>query len=434
MTRYKYMLKYIIGLTLILLLTGCFTSKKHGEFTAKTNPNYSDTFVYDTHSPYRKVLKRCISARETLGSCSLSTLPFISQEEVNITKKTIMQRVVVSHAWMAERFSKMLDLLDDDIKQLLGATTAIVIDDDIIPAYYWSLTGAVYLDPRYLWLTPSEAKTITKRSDFRSGNGSRLPYFRVSRFVKDEQYASRYFSLDGNVTRTVEDIKYNFAHLLYHELAHANDFYRPESLKNVDKKKPVYAVLESIRSQRISTQLTRDLPLSSAILKNLGSVLFAGVSPGEMLLTYTANEIGTFFEDDSAVDMYGYSNQYEDLAMLFELVILKYHYDIERDIAFIDKVDDENATYTDYVVGWGVRNRVATEQVRERALFVVKNILPNVTDWDTFFASAIGTTEKLREVNWRDSIHLEANSSTMQQKYKFEDRKINPMDLELPPL
>ncbi len=61
----------------------------------------------------------------------------------------------------------MLDYLPSDIKKAFWSVTAIVISRDIIPSYYDSATGAIYLDPRYFWLTPSEAETIIPSNDYR---------------------------------------------------------------------------------------------------------------------------------------------------------------------------------------------------------------------------------------------------------------------------
>ncbi len=125
---------------------------------------------------------------------------------------------------------ELLDILDDDIKQLLGAVTAIVIDEDIIPSKYKSSTGAIYLDPRGLWLTSKEAETIIDKDDYRSSYGNELKFKRYWRYIKNgSEYAypnTDWKYKEHNTTRTIDDIKYGFVRLLYHELAHAN-YYIP---------------------------------------------------------------------------------------------------------------------------------------------------------------------------------------------------------------
>ncbi len=52
----------------------------------------------------------------------------------------------------------------------------------------------IYLDPRYLWLTPEEAKTILKSSDYRDDYGQSLDFLEGWRYVKDNKVATKYYS------------------------------------------------------------------------------------------------------------------------------------------------------------------------------------------------------------------------------------------------
>ena len=365
---------------------------------------YKDTFVYKSNSKYKEKLKEC--AGYIRHSCYLSTLPLIAQESPTPTKEIIMDRVLVSHKWMGDRFSEMLDILDDDIKQLLGAVTAIVIDDDIRPAYYTTSSGAIYLDPRYLWLTPEEAKTITVRDDSRSVLENGLKFLAYSRYIKDSKYISTFpDALDKNITRTKEDNTYRLAKLLYHELAHANDFVPPSLIDNVDSHKSIYSIIKQHREKNmmLSQQLYQESPLESKALIGLGGVLYNGVNATAEQREMTAEDIGLLFADDSASIMYSYSNPLEDLATLFDAVMMKYHYNIEQDVLFTDK---------DNIVGWGERNRIAKPNVSDRALFVVKSILPLKTDWDTFFVNGIGKSQLLVSgKGWFKSINLNKDSN-----------------------
>ena len=114
-----------------------------------------------------------------------------------------MSRVVVSHPWMGERFKAFLEQYDqnDDFKNLLRATTAIVISYDVRPSFYWAATGAIYLDPNYLWLTQAERDTINEAPDYRSGFGAELQFEMLWRYVKDNDYANQYFPLEQRVNR-----------------------------------------------------------------------------------------------------------------------------------------------------------------------------------------------------------------------------------------
>lgn len=409
----KTILLIISTLVTMFIISGCKEHTKEEPSVPDKiiqNSNYTDTFVYDKSSPYKDVLTKCISIKDTKDSCSLKTLPLLMQESSNPTKKQIMQRVVVSHKWMGDRFAQMLDILPNDIKKLLAATTAIVIDDDVIPAYYLPRTGAIYLDARYLWLTPKEAKTINKKQDFRNDYGKDLKFLNFWRYVKDNKYAYGYYSLDRNVTRKIDDIKYAFARLLYHELAHANDFTPKDIVKNANQNDSIVNILNSNEAYNayISTKLYKTSPLESNELKKIGQILYHGEKATAVEKAYSAAEVGEFFDEDRANDLYSYSTQYEDIAMLFEDIMMKYHYGINRDIAFLPKPNkDNNLTCDDYIVAWGKRDRVADEQVKQRALFVVKSILPNETNWDEFFAKNLSNSIELKKgKSWCDTVNL----------------------------
>ena len=352
----KTILTVIFTLTIILVVSGCDEHHKKVALVPDKiiqNSNYTDTFVYDKNSPYKDVLKKCIAIKYSKDSCSLNTLPLLIQESSNPTKKQIMQRVVVSHKWMGDRFSQMLDILPDDIKKLLGATTAIVIDDDVIPSYYGSVTGAIYLDPRDLWLTPKEAKTITKKDDYRSKFGNDLKFIYWRRYIKNNKYAYGYYSLDSNKTRSLNDIKYAFADLLYHELSHANDLTPTDIVQNANKNDSIGNILNSNEAYNayIFTKLYKTMPLESKELKKIGQILYHGEKATAVEKAYTADEIGDFFDEDRANDLYAYSTQYEDLAMLFEATMMKYHYGIQMDEIFMPKPSkDNNLTCDDYIV------------------------------------------------------------------------------------
>jgi len=57
-------------------------------------------------------------------------------------------------------------------------------------------------------------------------------------------------------------------------------------------------------------------------------------------------DIGLLFQDDVANAIYSYSTPMEDLAMLFEATMMRYHYKFELDIALIDRpTEGKSQTY-----------------------------------------------------------------------------------------
>ena len=389
------------------------------------NIDLDDTFVYNENSLYKDRLKACVAYDK---SCSLNTLPLL-REEGNITKDKIKARLVVSHKWMGDRFLEMLDLLDDDIKQLLGAVTAIVIDDDIHPAFYTTQTGAIYIDPRYLWISEDEAKDIVQKDDFRAKYGSKLKFIPTWRYVKDGKIAIGYSDLKNPKPRTRDDIKLSLARLLYHELSHANDFANKDVVATADRDIPIVEALEMNKDKRVSAKLYKSMPLTESTLKHLGKVLYFGEEPTYDDKEIEASDVGSLFSTDSATNMYNYANEFEDLAMIFETAMMKYHYNIDMDIGFVINPKKPQSC-NDYILSWGVRNRIAKSDVSNRANFILKSILPNSANWDEFTQNQIGTTSSLpTNVGWCESLDNNASS----RRLRIYNQPINIEEF-LPPL
>jgi len=332
--------------------------------------------------------------------------------------------LVVSHKWMGDRFMQILDKLDSDMLDMFGAVTAIVIDDDIRPAFYTTQTGAIYLDPRYLWTTSDEAKTITIKDDFRKNFGSELKFIPAWRYIKNSQPVFKHWDIKNPQERSVDEIKLNLARLLYHELSHANDFANRDVIDGANRNIPIVQALEDRKEYRISTQLYENYPLTQETLKHLGEVLFFGKSATSSDKSMEPSEVGNLFATDNATNMYNYANQYEDLAMIFESAMMKYHYNIEMDIAFVSNAGDTKEC-DEYVVGWGVRNRIAKDSIKPRVKFILNKILPNRVDWNGYIDNAIGSKQPLNSnVGWCSSINLNAkelrlnNSSSTKIPYQ----------------
>ena len=250
------------------------------------------------------------------------------------------------------------------------ALSAIVISHDIRPSFYWGLTGAIYLDPDGLWLTPEEQATVDTAPDFRAGFGDDLAFVMPWRYVRNNEYVTL---TPTSGVRTIEDIRYRKAALLLHELAHANDFLSPARVAAAD---PSRAILDIAVGGIIpSTQLYYISPLQSQMMLGLGQVSFQGATASELQKSLSPSDIAGEFSTDAASDYYNYSTTREDFAMLFEEAMMLYLFGIDRDVSVTNK-PESGAPCADYVVEWGVRNRVLDPQVRDRAVRVIGDALP----------------------------------------------------------
>ncbi|MGI2092419.1 hypothetical protein ACRN96_07240 [Shewanella oncorhynchi] len=345
---------------------------------------YFDTPVARTHayrpaSPYANVLANCVYSNQFNDSCTINTLPLIGQTSSDLNHETILNRVLVSHDWMGDNFAAFLAQMDpnSDFARLLQSVTAVVISYDVRPSFYWVVTGAIYLDPNDLWLTPSQRDTINEAPDYRSNFGNDLNFVMPWRYVKDNQYASLGVPITVRANRTLAQINPDLASLLYHELAHANDFF-PRS---------VHATLTGPRllddySRRnaskslISDQVSKTYPLTSTEMMGLANVSFLGAAASNVQKAYQASDVSTFFSTDIASDFYAYSSTREDTAMLFEEAMMSYRYQILRDVAVTNK--PAILTADSLIIDWGQRGRIAQDSLENRAALVIDEMLPEL--------------------------------------------------------
>ncbi len=322
----------------------------------------------DAGSPYADVLVDCVLAETDSESCTLTMLPLLGQETTNPSIEDVLARTVISHSWMGARFRQALQIMPDDILSLMRSVTAIVIAWDTRPSYYSWWTGAIFIDPAHLWFTNDEKATISKDPDFRVDFGMDLAFVSLYRYVIGNRYAWDYFDLEGSDRRTLSDIEGGFAAMLFHELAHANDAFPPKELAHLDRTMPLVDAFYSLAGRGISEQLAARQPLNSQMWMDLAEVLYLGTPATSTQRELTAAQVGLELESDGANDDYAYVDSWEDLAMLFEEVMMHYHYGIDREIAYTNMPKGEDAKYCEsYFVDWGVRNRISDPLVRSRA-------------------------------------------------------------------
>jgi hypothetical protein len=348
------------------------------------NAYFSDrkaiVFPYNSNSPYADSLVNCIYSNTLTSSCTLAQTPLLAEEVKGSTEPPsiamIMDRVLVSHQWMGDRFKEFLlnNDTNNDVKNLLRATTAIVIAYDIRPSFYWAATGAIYLDAENFWLTPEERDTINEAPDFRANFGNDLQFVMPWRYVKNNDYASKRFSITERSPRSAEDGLYRLISLMYHELAHANDFFPSNEWYVHDSNKRVLDAALSTDFE--SDKLAITLPLVSQEMVDLGQVSFAGNTATEIQKNYLPADIESFFEPDRASDYYAYSSLREDYAMLFEELMMQSRFNVNRDVAITNQPTGNNVSANDYIVTWGQRGRIGDNKLIERALFTANRVLP----------------------------------------------------------
>ncbi len=367
-------------------------------------------FPYNSTAEYANNLVNCVYSNQLTSSCTLQKLPLIAQQTTSPDVDDIMDRVVVSHQWMAERFKQFLLTEDtnNDFKNLLRATTAIVISYDVRPSFYWAATGAIYLDASNLWITPEERDTINEAPDYRASFGNDLQFVMPWRYVKNNDYANTYFSASSRVTRSTADGLYSLASLLYHELTHANDFFPSTEWFSHSLSTRVLDAATSTDFE--SDQLAVLYPLASQTMTNLAKVSFAGETATTEQKNYLPSDIEVFFKNTGANDYYNFSSDREDYAMLFEEFMMYNRYGVQRDVAITNRPQGDPVYANDYIVQWGQRGRIASENIKPRVKFVASQVLPEF-DADSAIANLPAVVEMISGDDWIQNLTLNTVST-----------------------
>lgn len=347
-------------------VTSPYFCAEDGANCATTTP-LQEVRAYRRDSTYRPVLERCVYDNQLDGArlCRVSELPPLGRQGDLPTVERIMDRVLVSHDWMGERFEALLrdPETQADLHHLLRPVTAVVISSDLRPSFYWALTGAIYLDPRYLWLTPEERDLINEQPDARSGFGEDLPFRVVSRFLSDDGPMPALPAAGERVVISEDRLRPRLTNTLYHELAHANDYLPPSVLPFLDAE------------LRIVDEVNRRAPVSATLpggprdtnLTQLARVRYYGDPITEAQKQLDPDQVADWFFADVTNDFYAYTTPREDLAMLFEEALTGFRLGYQRDLAVTD---------IDYIVRQGWRHRIAQTGVAERAGYVLDWIYP----------------------------------------------------------
>jgi len=404
------------------------------ESDAPFTDRIADVFLYNADSPAGQRLIDCVySNNSRYDDCTFADSPLIAQISTTPTTDDIMDRVIVSHRWMGDQFKKFLEDYDpnDDFKNLLRANTAVVISYDIRPSFYSPTTAAIYLDPSDLWVTPEQRDTINQAPDYRSSFGNELQFEMPWRYVKDNDYASYYAPIRYRLSRTLADSQYDFASLLYHELAHANDFFPSTDWLSHSNSRTIYdAVVEVYNAQEIQSDFLQDnYPLDSLYasggqneLTKLAQVRFRNPDLiTEQQIAYSPQNIADMFMTEGAPQFYSYSSTREDLAILFDGFMMQARYGVSRDVAVSDQA------YTDIV--WGQRGRLSESWIKPRVAFVASRILPEFTDSATVIEALAPPMALDDSKTWRNSVVIDASGKgSVPAGEKVRDQRLIPVD------
>lgn len=375
-------------------------------------PDLSDQRGYRADGAYRDALALCPGLYQVGKVCTLEVLPPLQVDSPDATPsvEAVMARVAVSHDWMGERFERALALLPEETRTLMRPLSAIVIDADIRPSFFMPTTGAIYLDPKYLWLTQAEKDTISDHDDHRGAYAGQMTTLPAWRYVDGDDYA--YSSNEAN-SRTEEDMVQSLARLLFHELAHANDFIETERLADLPADAGFNRLIDPGGGQ-MSAAVQRDAPLRSQPLLDYAAALYLGAQASLQTTSLRGASAGAELASEGANATYGYATRYEDFAMLVEETLMQRHYGFRRDTAYIEQrvtgVGADGSETVDNVVHWGQRGRIGDTRVKPRARAAMQALLPAV-DWRAHF-DALATPQMMNNgLTWADNLRLSSDGA-----------------------
>ena len=351
-------------------------------------------YPYRADGPWAGSLARCALAEEFETACPLTELPFIAQATPTPSVEDVLDRLLVTHDWMGERFEEALRRAPEGLVQLFAPTTSITIGSTVRPSYYTGLTGGVRLDPDYLWQTVEEKATVSIEDDPRTPFQALLGFRDVSARLVGRERAYEYFPLDDRSERTFEQSQKLLLTLLYHELAHANDFLPPGTGGLLDASLKPFEALDANQDRWLSPQLQAQYPQASTLLPRLAEIRFRGEEPTAEEAALEAGAVGAEFANDGGLDFYSYLTIREDFAELFEAAMMKAIFDVDVHYAFTNlPADPEDYGCDELLVGWGERNRLGDPAVAERAGWAVASIYGQSAAVDEFVAARSGTAE-----------------------------------------
>ena len=361
------------------------------------------TSAYVPSAPYADVLKNCTYAGSATQTCTLGTLPFLGMESADPTVDDVLERALVSHQWMGANLALVLEELPSDLLPLFRSITAVVVASDVRPAHYDPDTGAIYLDPDFLWLSVAERDTVSTEPDPRSGFGLNLQFQMPWRYVRANQPLTIFLNADGS--RDLSQIIEIMAYLLYHELAHAVDFMPPDGLSFLGAGLTVPQALD--QQAPLSSGFQAAQPLNSSLLKELAAVSFRGVSASPAQQSLLPQELVAEFVNDGAVQYYAYTSQFEDFAVLFESAMMKWHFGYDKDTAITNR--PASGGVNSAIVAWGTRGRLGEQPVYDRVLAAGQRLYPGqLAEFEAFLSAEPTSPPRMQEgESWAQNLTLD---------------------------
>lgn len=339
----------------------------------------AELYTYDVRSDSDQILECSVMYLDGVSSCDIADIvPLGVEVSGDIAIDDVLGRLVVSHDWMAESFIAALEEIDDqNLLNLFKAVNTVVFSYETAGSFYHPLTASIYIDPRYLWRNSDEWDTIYQDDDSDDASEYELQFYPIFRYIDAATsdytiWSNNYSSLYNS--RTTAQIAPGLYRVLAHELGHANDYLPPEELSALGSSGTIYYDYMSFYP-RVHDELNDIYPLSSDLLFEAADVYYSDAEMTDLIRATTGADLGLEFDGDGAVYLYSYKVDSEDIAMMFEAMMMYKRYNSVMDVAYLSVPASEDSVCDDYLVEWGQRNRLAESYVNQRVEFVADRLI-----------------------------------------------------------
>lgn len=340
--------------------------------------------LYDENVDNAENIKMCVFYK-----CVFSDSPLLGYQKSTITVEDILKRTMATKPSHIETFKAVLNLMNPEALKMFGSVNAIVISERINPSFYTYSSGAIYLSANYFWRNQAEKATSVLVEDERLAYGKTAAadagqvYTEQLLYTDFDDYfhkgSQKYLSFERTLkTRTPEQLSGNLIRLLYHELAHANDYFPKSFIDSSElKTDETFSKITTDRWElKKVTSQTMKTELAAPLMINMGKILYQGNTPTEADRNVTAAMLMQDFDADGAAASYAYSSSREDLAMLVETSLM-YYYSNYSNVAIFFKYPYKNYVVTedyDWAIGGGIINKMTDIAVKERTADVLNKI------------------------------------------------------------
>jgi hypothetical protein len=359
----------------LLVLTSCGGSKTPSDPHPNVVKKNLDIFtngkkLYAANSDSPKVNAMLACALDKSGrNCSPSKLPFIGMENEVITAKSIFDRTLVSHHFMASTFKSFLEnLKNENLLHMFSSVAGVVITDEISSSFYTTRTGMIYINANFIWKNLTERSQLKFKEDTR---GEPSPNKTIEMYHSYYKNGVKYNSGLFSRNRTQKEISNLLTRVLYHELAHTMDYFPPKKNNEIRNSNETYLDIaeEKFKNSRLSSD-SLGYAEGDAVYFYAIYYFYNDVVEGK-IPQMNSSSFMSEFNHNNGITLYSYSTKREHLAMLIEAYMMTH----------IDGYQECNRGYekkeNKWTNFWSQKNRVLQDSVNNEAKKAISLIFNN---------------------------------------------------------